>query len=545
MSAARVKVQVEILEDLYVDDEGETAIEDVGLGAEVADVVRSMGVETWFPMQAEVITLILKLERSVFQGDVIISSPTGSGKTLAYAVPVVECLRTCSFKRIRALVITPTRDLASQVKSVFDTLGKPFGLTTLLAVGQGGSMAAEAEVLRENSPDILVATPGRIVHHITSSPGFSLVSLRFLVIDESDRLLQQHYNNWVDVLFNEVTRCQSTPGQIFREQGGEIIGSKEGVCAPRCPVRRILASATQTRNPKRLAGLHLQCIRRIIATEHQTPQKKVKFSMPASLSESAIIVPSKQWKLAGLLNLLRPWDDPSVSTVSSSIVFTKSVESSHKLARLLQLAAVSTRSSFAVMEFSAGLSSDGRRQVVESLNRKDKRLVVICSDAMSRGIDAAQVDTVINYDIPVHVKTYLHRVGRTARGGNEGSTITILAPEQEDHFNETTRKASRGSKSVDIREISTNELEASKSVAEPALTALQTLLRREDLGLIKVDSPLHDRLAVELMNEVNASSNFPYKSEMNTGPSNKTDLSSLIRAQIAKNFREGTGTSTG
>eukprot|EP00189_Rhodosorus_marinus_P000132 CAMPEP_0113962444 /NCGR_PEP_ID=MMETSP0011_2-20120614/5921_1 /TAXON_ID=101924 /ORGANISM="Rhodosorus marinus" /LENGTH=545 /DNA_ID=CAMNT_0000974303 /DNA_START=749 /DNA_END=2386 /DNA_ORIENTATION=+ /assembly_acc=CAM_ASM_000156 len=545
MSAGRVKAQVEILEDLYVDDEGETRIEDVGLGAELADVVRSMGVETWFPMQAEVISLVLKLERSVLQGDIIISSPTGSGKTLAYAVPVVECLRARSLKRIRALVITPTRDLASQVKSVFDTLGEPFGLTTFLAVGQGGSMAAEAEALRDNSPDILVATPGRIVHHITSSPGFSLVNLRFLVIDESDRLLQQHYNNWVDVLFKEVKRCQSTPGKILREQGGEIVGSKEGVCSPRCPVRRILASATQTRNPKRLAVLHLQCIRRIIATEHKTPRKKVKFSMPASLHESAIIVPSKRWKLAGLLNLLRPWDDSSFGAANSSIVFTKSVESSHKLTRLLQLAVVSSRSSLAVLEFSAGLSSDRRRQVVKSLSRKDKRLVVVCSDAMSRGIDAAQVDTVINYDIPVHVKTYLHRVGRTARGGKEGSTITILAPEQEDHFNETTRKASRGSKSVDIREVSPVELEASNSVAEPALAALQILLRREDLGLIKIEAPLDERLGVELMKEVNAGSNFSYESETNKGPSNKTDLSSLIRAQIAKNFREGTGTNTG
>jgi len=267
--------------------------------------------------------------------------------------------------------------------------------------------------------------------------------------------------------------------------------------------------------------------------------------MPASLSESAIIVPSKRWKLAGLLNLLRPWDDPSVNATASSIIFTKSVESAHKLARLLQLAFVSTRSSSAVMEFSAGLSSNRRRQAVESLSGKDKRLVVICSDAMSRGIDAAQVDTVINYDIPVHVKTYLHRVGRTARGGKEGSTVTILAPEQEDHFNETTRKVSRGSKSVDIREISVNELEASRSVADQALTALQTLLRREDLGLIKAEAPLDYRHGVELLNEVNASSNLTYESETKNGRSNKTDLSLLIRAQIAKNFREGTGTGTG
>ncbi|MCL7052305.1 hypothetical protein MKW94_011875 [Papaver nudicaule] len=156
-----------------------------------------------------------------FERDLCINSPTGSGKTLSYALPIVQFLSTRNVRRLRALVVLPSRDLALQVKSVFESIAPAVGLSVGSAIGQT-SMSEEIEKLvkrpeleagfsydpereLESGVDILVATPGRLMDHINSTKGFTLEHLRFLVVDETDKLLGEAYQDWLRVVL-QLTR---------------------------------------------------------------------------------------------------------------------------------------------------------------------------------------------------------------------------------------------------------------------------------------------------------------------------------------------------
>lgn len=151
-------------------------------------------------------------------GDLCISAPTGSGKTMAYVLPIVDILSKRIVTRLRAVVVLPTRDLVTQVKETFDAFVKGTNLVVAAASGQQ-SFAHEQQVLVGNNSDsypggksrvdILVTTPGRLIDHLTSTPNFTLQHLRFLVIDEADRLLNQSYNDWLNQILT-ATRPEST-----------------------------------------------------------------------------------------------------------------------------------------------------------------------------------------------------------------------------------------------------------------------------------------------------------------------------------------------
>lgn len=151
-------------------------------------------------------------------GDLCISAPTGSGKTLAYVLPIVDILSKRVVTRLRAVVVLPTRDLVTQVKETFDAFVKGTNLVVAAASGQQ-SFAHEQNALvgnTENYPggksrvDILITTPGRLMDHLTSTPNFTLQHLRFLVIDEADRLLNQSYNDWLNQILL-ATRPEQKP----------------------------------------------------------------------------------------------------------------------------------------------------------------------------------------------------------------------------------------------------------------------------------------------------------------------------------------------
>lgn len=152
-------------------------------------------------------------------GDLCISAPTGSGKTLAYVLPIVDILSKRVVTRLRAVVVLPTRDLVTQVKETFDAFVKGTNLVVAAASGQQ-SFAHEQSALvgsagseypgGKSRVDILITTPGRLMDHLTSTPNFTLQHLRFLVIDEADRLLNQSYNDWLNQILH-ATRPEQRP----------------------------------------------------------------------------------------------------------------------------------------------------------------------------------------------------------------------------------------------------------------------------------------------------------------------------------------------
>mmetsp|Transcript_396 Transcript_396/g.810 ORF Transcript_396/g.810 Transcript_396/m.810 type:complete len:598 (-) Transcript_396:53-1846(-) len=339
--------------------------------------------------------------------------------------------------------------------------------------------------------DILVATPGRLMDHLDSTPGFTLQHLRFLVIDEADRLINQNNQNWVGRVLeasNSASRFDSSlqrntiitqyiesPLQIAPDGLTYIIdpithrvagtgltnvnfGGKENsddgfvssFCGQPVPLRKMLFSATLTQDPQKLARLGLVNPKHFDANvlkqrerlgenegfdSHAATFKAGSYSVPEGLCEKMVECTAEQKPLVLLALLLDKQNFASAPRDSVSInlcvVFTSSIDSTHRLARLLQLLWVvgGFGKSSAIAEFSSSISAKQRATILRRCrypDAKDKVSVLVCSDGMSRGMDLPSVSAVINYDVPAYAKTYVHRCGRTARAGKEGTAISVL-----------------------------------------------------------------------------------------------------------------------
>ncbi|KAF9314666.1 ATP-dependent RNA helicase dbp6 [Linnemannia elongata] len=203
---------------------------------------RKAGIEECFAVQTAVIPVLMRARHlgdiRKAPGDLCVSAPTGSGKTLAYVLPIIEILSQRVVTRLRALVVLPTRDLCIQVKETFETFVKGTDLKIATSTGQNSFAHEQAILVGEshsnpNSPrvlgghsrvDVLITTPGRLIDHIKSTPNFTLQHLRFLVIDEADRLLNQSFQDW---LFHILNAIHPSPERKFLgADGSETIRVK-------------------------------------------------------------------------------------------------------------------------------------------------------------------------------------------------------------------------------------------------------------------------------------------------------------------------------
>jgi ATP-dependent RNA helicase DDX51/DBP6 len=339
--------------------------------------------------------------------------------------------------------------------------------------------------------DILVGTPGRILDHLDRTPGFTLQHLQFLVVDEADKLLmgQSRYHNWMERILSAATTTTTTTTANNDDDAKKSWDSNLGytwngmsiLLEPRtfrskwnrddvvCPVqlRKFLVSATMTRDPQKLAALQL--VHPIHYDMHRLPTNFLqndkeenenstqplpipKYAMPHGLEEFTVECTAEQKPLALLALLLEKLEeckkDGPRKKGSVIVIFTASLDSTHRLARLLQLVWMTLSddnddveiSSDFIAEFSSALRQHERSAIMARCNtdnndddkeddsKKKKSLgVLVCTDGMSRGMDiGATVDLVINYDVPKHAKTYLHRCGRAARAGRTGTATTLL-----------------------------------------------------------------------------------------------------------------------
>lgn len=329
--------------------------------------------------------------------------------------------------------------------------------------------------------DVLVCSPGRLVDHLDNTPGFTLQHLHFMVVDEADRLTGQTYHNWIGrvldaantgsvATWNEIqdarpinnhkvpplreapNGCSYDLDMVTWRRGG-MLGDESpfntnesnvvaSVCRP-VQLRKLLYSATMTKDPQKLAGLHLVNPKFFDARylkESEAGKDNKRYSMPSQLLEYTVECTAEQKPivlLALLLERLQSAPKEVSNKKSIIVVFTSSLESTHRLSRLLQLLwkAAGYGDSKAIAEFSSSLSQKERSQLVKRCNDPDDNIsVVVCSDGMSRGMDIRLVGTVINYDVPSFAKTYCHRCGRTARAGREGVAISLLKSGQVKQF---------------------------------------------------------------------------------------------------------------
>eukprot|EP00854_Cymbomonas_tetramitiformis_P006960 gene6960-8302_t len=352
--------------------------------------------------------------------DVIGLAQTGSGKTGAFALPILEALLKKP-QPFFGLVLSPTRELAIQIAEQFEALGATISLKCATLVG-GVDMMAQS-ILLAKRPHVIVGTPGRVVDHLTNTKGFNLRSLKALVLDEADRLLNLDFEQEIDQILKarpDITASRAPlPDTAVRKPdfglpdippadfGSAFITPLRTLLSQVAPVegrRTMLFSATMT---SKVAKLQRACLSNPVKVEVSS-----KYQTVDTLRQQYVFVPAKYKDCYSTYAL-------NELAGSTCMIFTRTCEATRKLALLLR------NLGFDAIPIHGKLSQPKRLGALNKF-KAGERSILVCTDVASRGLDIPSVDLVLNYDIPINSKDYVHRVGRTARAGRSGRAISIV-----------------------------------------------------------------------------------------------------------------------
>jgi ATP-dependent RNA helicase RhlE len=339
---------------------------------QVAAGVTAARYTTPTPIQEQAIPLVL-------QGhDIVGLASTGTGKTAAYVLPILHRLQQGSRRRIKALVLAPTRELAEQIHEAIGTLGRRTGLKSVTLYG-GVGFNPQVDKLRRGA-EIVVACPGRLLDHLNQGT-VDLSHLEVLVLDEADRMFDMGFLPDIRKIIKHVPAQRQT----------------------------LLFSATM---PDDI--LHLT------REVQQTPVTvKVNTTGPASNVSHLLYPVAPHLKTALLLELLRHTDTESV------LIFTRTKHRAKRLGEQLG------RAGYRAASLQGNLSQ-GQRQTVMNGFRQGKFQILVATDIAARGIDVTQISHVINYDMPDTADAYTHRIGRTGRNAKTGDAFTFITSEDGD-----------------------------------------------------------------------------------------------------------------
>uniref|UniRef100_A0ABI7ZJY4 RNA helicase n=1 Tax=Felis catus TaxID=9685 RepID=A0ABI7ZJY4_FELCA len=379
------------------------SFQDMNLSRPLLKAITAMGFKQPTPIQKACIPV------GLLGKDICACAATGTGKTAAFALPVLERLiyKPRQAPVTRVLVLVPTRELGIQVHSVTKQLAQFCNITTCLAVG-GLDVKSQEAALRA-APDILIATPGRLIDHLHNCPSFHLSSIEVLILDEADRMLDEY----------------------FEEQMKEIIRM--------CSHHRqtMLFSATMTDEVKDLASVSLKNPVRIFVNSNTDVapflrQEFVRIRPNREGDREAIVaafITLGNWLLFSALEplLTRTFTD-------HVMLFTQTKKQAHRMHILLGLMGLQ------VGELHGNLSQTQR---LEALRRfKDEQIdILVATDVAARGLDIEGVKTVINFTMPNTIKHYVHRVGRTARAGRAGRSVSLVGEEERKMLKEIVKAA--------------------------------------------------------------------------------------------------------
>lgn len=357
-----------------------SSFDELPLSPSLRQGVRDMGYREPTPIQREAIPY------AVVGRDIIGSAQTGTGKTAAFLLPILERLLNERRGSIYALVLTPTRELALQADEFLRKLGSRTNLRGGVVYG-GVGMGDQERALRGGA-EIILATPGRLLDHMQR--GYvNFRSLRILVLDEGDRMLDMGFLPDVRRILRELPRERQT----------------------------MLFSATMSPEVSKLAREFL----------HDPHVVRIGETSRAAEGISHLALPVPMAKKTDLLReVLRD------ETITSMLVFTRTKHRADRVAH--QLATLGVRS--AVIH-----GNRSQRQRVQALDafRSGEMRVLVATDIAARGIDVEGVTHVVNYDVPHEPETYIHRVGRTARAQRRGEAITLVSPEEARDFERIER----------------------------------------------------------------------------------------------------------
>jgi ATP-dependent RNA helicase RhlE len=361
-----------------------TQFKDLGLSAPILKALDAEGYATPTPIQNQAIPIVLKGR------DLIGLAQTGTGKTAAFALPILDRLaanrKHPGEKSCRVLVLAPTRELAAQIGDSFRAYGRFLGLSTAVVFG-GASMFKQKQALYRGV-DILVATPGRLLDHI-SQRTLRLDAVEILVLDEADHMLDMGF-------IHDLRRI------------AKLVPAKR---------QTLFFSATMPAPIAELAAQFLTNPERVAVTPVSSTAERV----------AQAVIHVDHSKKQDLLHALL-----GDESINRALVFARTKHGADRVVKKLQAAGFSA-------DAIHGNKSQGQRERALDAFKKGKARVLVATEIAARGIDVDEVSHVINFDLPNVPEQYVHRIGRTARAGLAGQAISFCAPDERAYLKDIQR----------------------------------------------------------------------------------------------------------
>lgn len=344
------------------------------LDERLLEAISYMGFEEATPVQEKVIPVILE------NRDLIACAQTGTGKTGAYVIPILDKLIAKEDYSVDTLIIVPTRELAIQIEQQIQGLSYFVSVSSVAIYGggDGNDWVSQKEAVMKGT-DIVIATPGKLLSHLKTGD-FSFKSIKHLVLDEADRMLDMGFINDIQAIISYLPKKHQT----------------------------LMFSATMPKNIRQLA--------------HKVLHSPVEVSLSVSktaegIDQKAYLVFEEQKVkiLVSLLNERKEYDSILIFTGTRQKVF----DIVHSL----------NKNGNPAFGISSDLEQDKREEVMGKFRAKRIRILV-ATNVMSRGIDIKEINLVVNFDLPRDAEDYVHRVGRTARINAKGEAITLVTPRE-------------------------------------------------------------------------------------------------------------------
>ena len=346
--------------------------EKLKINTELHKKIQEFGFKDLTPIQDKCIPEIINKKDLVGQAE------TGSGKTLAFVLPILNEIKYN--KELQVLVLTPTRELCIQVTNVFEDFGNSLGIRTSSIYG---GVKIEPQIRDIPRSQIIVATPGRLLDHINRRT-IDLRTIRFLVLDETDKMLDMGFIDDVERIINYIPKDRQT----------------------------LMFSATISDDVYRISKKHLKNPL-IFRTKSLVDTDK--------LNQEYYDIYKQNDKFSLLVHLLKN------STSGLAIVFCGTRRETDIVAKNLQSQGINASA------IHGGMNQNQRLRSLDKL-KKQKIDVLVATDVAARGLDIKNVTHVYNYDVPKTPKEYIHRIGRTARAGENGDAVTLLTSRDHDNF---------------------------------------------------------------------------------------------------------------
>ena len=349
------------------------SFKNLGLSDELLNTIQKEGYSEATPVQERAIPLINK------GMDILAGAQTGTGKTAAFALPILNRLQQSKSnkRKVRALILTPTRELAAQVNNSFRTYGIALPFKTIEIFG-GVSMRPQKSKLKKGV-DIVVATPGRLLDHLSQNT-IDLSGVEVFVLDEADRMLDMGFKRDIEKVIKQL------------------------------PERRqnLLFSATFPKEIQKLASRLLNSPKKIqVASENSTAEKVKQTVYPVDQSRKREL----------LIHSIKE------NNWFQVLVFIKTKRAADKLTRQLNKKGILSDT------IHGNKTQAARSKALEGF-KKGKVQVLVATDVAARGIDIDLLPVVINFNLPMVAEDYIHRIGRTARAGKEGEAISLVCAEE-------------------------------------------------------------------------------------------------------------------